>query len=207
MATIKDRVKRYFDALGHVNKKWNDQLAVAREKLKKESANSSVLKVFTNDINETFANFGVMGQEVIELIIQLTGKDEWRHEWKHITIPNYTFWQYKSKNGQTLNTGIFDKQLLQIIKGKKKENCTEMMQVKHILTMRTSSNGTKSQPANRMKFYSYKEDLPNHISEAFVLIDNGFGVIFFQNAYVCNLFMVLDDCHQPVYHQKLMRLL
>ncbi len=93
-------------------------------------------EVFIFDFDSVVGNFGAMGKEVVDLIFQLTGKEEGiKREWKHLIIPKYLFWQYTSMNGKTWDKGVFNKKLCQIVTGKKKANKAKIVSTKHVFTL------------------------------------------------------------------------
>lgn len=58
-----------------------------------------------------------------------------------------------------------------------------------------------------MGFFTFEEDLPHHIREAFVIISTGSAISFFDNPYVRDWLRSLNPAHRPLYRQKFLRII
>ena len=78
----------------------------------------------------------------------------------------------------------------------------------YLLKMRTAGPvKVHSSLLHSDKYYSFEEDLYNHICEAMMILSTGCPMSFFSNPFVKDWLRHLDQKHRPVYHLKLLRII
>lgn len=58
-----------------------------------------------------------------------------------------------------------------------------------------------------MGFYTFEEDLPNHIRQVLMLVGTGMITTFFDSPWVRDMTQGLNERHRPIYHSKMLKLL
>jgi hypothetical protein len=52
-------------------------------------------------------------------------------------------------------------------------------------------------------FHKYEEDLTYHVREALAIASTGVSTSFFDNPYVHDKLLILNECHRPIYQKNL----
>ena len=96
-------------------------------------------------------------------------------EWTHWLLKNYTFIQQKNVNNKTWNSGMWNKRLSALASGRQAEkNIKVIAHAKYLLKMRTAGPVTvHSNLLHSDKYYSFEEDLYNHIHETMMILSTG----------------------------------
>lgn len=134
-----------------------------------------------------------------------------KQRWKH-KLTDRSFWVYRTPNGTTWETGIWNKELLSISQGRKsaKHNIKAIERATRILDIRGHKPTMKKRdvgPTKDCGFYPFEENLPHHIREAYVVISTGSTISFFTNPYVIDWLKHLNPAHCPIYRLKFLCLL
>ena len=211
LPTIEEGITRYHKAMARVNTRIAKEKQVAAEAL--VSAGPENPDDYADDIDELAKKHGPTAVEIFELDFELTGetgttgpKSIEKRQWKHKTIDR-AFWQTKNPTGSGWNTGVYTKELKSLINlhGSNKKYTKSIYRAKHMLRLRTEK--VTVAPTKGMGFYPFEEDLPHHVRATFATLSTGIFFTFFQNPYVRDYTMGLNEQHRPLYHLKLMRLI
>jgi hypothetical protein len=134
------------------------------------------------------------------LYFRITPKGVDKREWCHKHLREFVFWQSKIVGNKTWNTGVFGKKLSHLSKtdGPAMRNSIVIERARLILEMRALTRKTP-QPTKGDGFYKFEENLPYHVREALAIASSGVSTLFFDNPYVRDMLLVLNECHRPIY--------
>jgi hypothetical protein len=110
---------------------------------------------------------------------------------------------------KTWNTGVFGKKLSQLSKTDGflcnvviwSGNSIVIKRAWLILEMCAMTSKTPH-PTKGDGFYKFEEDLPYHVREALAITSTGVSTFFFDNPYVRDMVLALNEHHRPIYQKK-----
>jgi hypothetical protein len=180
--------ERYLNAQVRVKKEDTDRAFAVKKKLQQEAKDPT--KVDVSDIEaivEADINGGRSSMDILwiefEKVDHANNDHEKKQRWRHKSTGRQ-FWQFRSDNSNTWDSGVWNKCLVVVAAGRleAKNNIVAQERAKYILEIR--GYGCVGEPTKGKGFYSFEEDLPHHINECIVLISTGIGSSFFANVLV-----------------------